>query len=581
MISTKDIWCPDCNQNKITKQEIEQRGKCISCYRREVTANTHNKPYVKFKDLPIERQQQIIYNRATIKMNRRTSNKSSSWNIHKEVEHKMSRSNKGKSKYDDIKELHEFIQQNSNLTAKQMVEYAVKNIKGCSKLTAATLYKIIHKNDYKYNGNQIKETKQESTYSRISKLFKTIETSDKTSRELYDFVVDELDYDKPFNTFSATLANLKIPFKRLPRSGNNISHSRRASVYTDDVMEVLNTFSTEDMTITQIYESLSSMFPNKGITYGNLSTKINRLKIPHRVPSIEEKRDIISKARDKKNNKVVQKLDEMLSKTNDTSNNISECDIKEVDRFEPIKQEINEVLSRKYKQLECEVSRTYTTDDYINFLDMLYYLSLHNEYIIRARRDQHDIMNAYQSDVVHEMENIIAEPGDTYLQDKLHLLRKERRYYEHDANDLISMKPVFELIDAQKVLSVKTKLEQIKEQRNSPVFIPIVDVNMVNKYDWASAGSLSSNKVNKQILVTNAKNNNSTNFIKINSRVNTYRVSCQLSGGGYGAFSHWHKDYKTTNEELALTCAESDLHKLSEKHKGVMWTNMDVHMLNV
>ena len=45
-------------------------------------------------------------------------------------------------------------------------------------------------------------------------------------------------------------------------------------------------------------------------------------------------------------------------------------------------------------------------------------------------------MNAYQSDIVHEQEHIIAQPGDTYLQDKLHILRKERRYYEHDTNDI-------------------------------------------------------------------------------------------------------------------------------------------------
>ena len=88
--------------------------------------------------------------------------------------------------------------------------------------------------------------------------------------------------------------------------------------------------------------------------------------------------------------------------------------------------------------------------------------------------------------------------------------------------------------------------------------------------------------MNKPILTTNARlyNTNKSNTKIINNKLNTYRVSCQLSGGGYGAFSHWHKDFKTSNEDLAMTCAEAALNQLADKHKGMMWTNMDVHMLN-
>lgn len=542
MDDTKDIWCPDCEQNKITKQELAFRGKCLSCYRRETAAKRFDKEYVKFKDLPIEEQQEIIYRRATLKSNRKTNNS------------KTSSLSQIKNKEDE---------DNINITKK----YSVKE---------------------------------------VMDFVKTLNPEEKTSRELYEAAKNNFKgFDKPFVNFLCNMRDYNVQFRRMTsqekydvcKAGvdryqesiklekSKKTRGSRASVYTEDVMEVLYTFSTKDMTLKEIYEILSNMFPNKGITYSNLSTKIHRLKLPHKVPSLEEKQSKMNDARNKKlaaenntyneDNKKDVETTEDVETINNTIENVQN------NRFEYIQQEMQQILQKKYKQLDCQVDRNYTTQDYIDFLDMLEYLSTNYEYIIRARRDQHDIMNAYQSDVVHEMESVVTDPGDTYLQDKLHLLRKERRYYEHDGNDLVAMKPLFQMLDTSKITEIKNKLIEVKNQRNNPVFIPIVDTGMIKKYDWCSAGTASSAKLNKPILITNNKNNNSTNFLKINSRIGTYRVSCQLSGGGYGAFSHWHKDYKTTNEDLALSCAMKDLNKLSAEHAGVMWTDVDVHMLNV
>ena len=56
-------------------------------------------------------------------------------------------------------------------------------------------------------------------------------------------------------------------------------------------------------------------------------------------------------------------------------------------------------------------------------------------------------MNAYQSDALHEVENAILEDGNTYLSDKMHILRKYRRYYESDYKNVSILKPFLELLD--------------------------------------------------------------------------------------------------------------------------------------
>lgn len=510
MNSTKDIWCPDCNQNLITKQELGMRGKCVSCYRREVASKRFDKPYVKFIDLPIEERQEIIYRRATIKSKRKIEKPNKVNPFKKEAENKV-------SKYDNNKELHTYIKNHPEMSYNKIAMYAYKNIPGCEELSGSAVRKIVIDNNYDHiNNASSKQNKilKDTLNNKILKLFSGDDISKYTSAEIYDRCVSELDYKGDIKSFRTALINSKIPYKRVRKnysvttitaSTNNTNH--RSGVYTEDIIEVLNTFCTQEMTLREIYDALISMFPNSGITPDNLCHRLKFLKIPYRKLTSQERAAALAKARSARRIKSKSsgesikddKIDNISTgnlELNDINKNYIKQDIKitssgnQVDRFEPIKQEIKQVLDRKYRQLGCEIERNYTIDDYINFLDMWSYLSVHCNNLIRIRNDQHDIMNAYQNDIIHEMENVVAEPGDTYLQDKLHIMRNERRYYEYDKNDLTTLQPLFETSDNVKILEIKQRLENIRDKRQNPIYIPVVDTGMIDKYNWSIARNI-------------------------------------------------------------------------------------------
>ena len=60
-----------------------------------------------------------------------------------------------------------------------------------------------------------------------------------------------------------------------------------------------------------------------------------------------------------------------------------------------------------------------------------------------------------------------------------------------------------------------------------------------------------------------------------------FRVSCKVSGGGYGAFSNWYRDYECTSESTALAYAKNTLTQLATNRKGMIWTDLSCVQLNI
>ena len=60
-----------------------------------------------------------------------------------------------------------------------------------------------------------------------------------------------------------------------------------------------------------------------------------------------------------------------------------------------------------------------------------------------------------------------------------------------------------------------------------------------------------------------------------------YRVSCNISGKGFGVFKKWYKDYVATDKQSAMDLAQQDLDGIKDIRKGVLINNMDCTEMGV
>ena len=503
------LICPDCQTNEL-KTEMEQKDIiCKSCKQRKMICSIHNKPYIRFIDLPQEEKDRLLRQRAN--MNRylekkkvKNQSKEESVTITKSETKPTIKTSNRKNNYSE--EFHQICSKDGSRSLKEIFEEITNTLPEYSNLQYKTLWGFMRRNNYPY-------TVDKSNLGR-SKISKVIEDQ----IEIPDNIIKEEEIDEPII----------------------------------------------------IEDSLADT--NEIISNPNIKLDLENIDLKYK-----------------------EEIDENINKTEPT-------------RFIPIREEVNEVLSCKYKNLNCTTERNYTTEDYINMLEMLSYLIENCETIIKARNDQHDILNAYQSDTIHECENVIAEDGDTYLQDKLHILRKERRYYEYDCNDLTVLNHLLKTFNKLSIDRVLALLKETYAKRQSPKFIPLVDYSMIGKYDWAINGDANSKKLQKPILTTNNnKRRNRNNYSTgINTNINIaqesinqanqssnlvkntkntlkkFKVTAELCGCGLGVFKPWSNEYMCLNEDYAKQWAKNSLEELINRpeHKGAYYTNLRVQQVN-
>ena len=283
-------------------------------------------------------------------------------------------------------------------------------------------------------------------------------------------------------------------------------------------------------------------------------------------------------------------------------------------------QQVDNVSNAKFVALNCKEPEKYTTDTYIKALEIIMDLCENRSSILEHRQKQHDIMNAYQNDVLHEVENADIENGDNTLLMKLKIVRNKRRYYEYDYNDVSILKTFLETVNLNKLKTVLGQLYKFKDIRENIVYKPNVDITMVDKYDWVvktkttNESDIKATKItstlseirdskdkcinaNKDIeskfkqqfkpgedfvanLITSQENikNKSNKKVPV---IKKYRVSCELSGGGYGTFKRWTREYTCLNEDLAKSFAEQEIQQIKTKNKGVLVTNFSVTQIPI
>lgn len=542
MVTKKDILCPHCNIEYITQNRFNDYGKCLSCMRRETIAKTKNLPYIKFVDLPQAERDRLIKQREQNNSYNKKKSNSTSNNGNKEQNKKPSKrpsKNSSKSKYEEV------------------------------------------------DGVRVRV--------------------------------------------------------------------RDNTIYTPEIINKILEISGDDVSAKEILAKLQELYPDKPFTYGNLSNIISRRNIPHKTKTnkatekfsaiieddldtnVEDEVEVIEPDVYVPVEKSVENVEKQVDKSRVAKINAEELP----ERFNSVIEEVDGVSDAKFRMEHCQLNRNYESQDYINTIEnlmkmstencdlldylgdieRLVYITSNGQDIVNKRRSQQNIMNAYQSDVIHEIENVISEDGNTYLSDKLHIIRNYRRYYEMDYRNVATLRPIrdsmataleklneaFKLfkesLDPKLLQGVLDNLKRNQNYVENPVFKPMVDTTMIEKYEWVKPMDTTSAKSKISVVhynpdgfnkgtVNNGRpvtrigmgaNTPPTNQLKARVRksLKIFRVSCKVSGGGYGVFQTWYRDYECTNKDTALSYAKNTLNQLSQTRKGMVFTDLDVVELNV
>lgn len=348
-------------------------------------------------------------------------------------------------------------------------------------------------------------------------------------------------------------------------------------IYTASMIDVIKDMANDNITVRDLMEKTKSIYPDKNINMGNFVNIITRHNIPHKSRSKKDKSEEVIV-----NNITEEKLennnyDNIQQNVLNYEKYLQKEDLTDEERLKPIEEEVTTVLYNKFKKDNCYNEIPYTTEDYIKMLEMLLNINEQKNTIVRNGVAQHRIMDLYEDDIVHETENILLPKGNTYLQDKLHVLRNKRRALEYNGGDISIMREFLNTIDMNALKNTIKNLKQEKENRVNFKYIPNVDETMIDKYNWCLATRENNYKALEPVVipyVTSTSNN------KAPKQLNTYRVSCQLSGAGFGAFKSYYKDYQAISQDIALSYGEQELEKMKKEKPGILIQNINIHKIN-
>ena len=368
--------------------------------------------------------------------------------------------------------------------------------------------------------------------------------------------------------------------------------------YTDDVINTLKDIVTDNMTLKEILYIIQNLYPqNEGFSISNLRYRLGKLGKTYKYEDKYIYTHNLNNNENKTSNLevgegVTIKGSDIISNIITTEANINNSienaqdylenmDITE-NSIDAIKEEVQGVINRKSKLLNCYVENNYTTEDYLNAINMLLYLKQNLNTVYTARRSQVDIFDAYQLDVLHECENVELAPGDTYIQDKLHILRQMRRAVKNDAEDLIMLKPLLALITDTTLETIKENFDKQIKLRNNVVYCPEVDVKMTKKYDWAKSSTLASGKTSRSIIKPTHTINDDASFnrslkpVKQLKNLKKFRILYKVSGGGQGAYKHLYKDISATSITQAREMGDKFINNLKAKNKDLLISDYNI-----
>lgn len=520
--------CPDCDELKKDADYIKVHGRCFNCDARKRILSTKGKPYIKFKDLSEQEKEKIIKSRKYQQKN--TPKKS----IKKENKNNTLIKRAGRTTYS--KEFLNFISNKPNLTRREIYNLVIKEF---------------------------------PEYSNLA-----------------------------YKNFENVMGRHNFPFLD--------GRKERKYIFTSEVQDFINALATEEMEFKDIYFVVKNRFEDKRLNDSNLRSYLLEHNIPYlKTKSLEpninsfivEEEDVlqppfipIPNEREFMSSPVP--VVDLKEPTSDTvEDNIPS-------RMQLAEEEVNKVLTKKYEEYQCNFDNPYTLDDIIKALEVLSFLKEHKYTIFYTGKLKHKITDAYEKDLCHVMENNIMSKGDMSIIDRLHILRNKRRNLEYQGKDLNIVQSFLKELNLDTLKDLLKTLYQEKQSRMNEKYVPYVDAEMSLKYDWCLAGKRqipdfstthfdelekTYDEINESKIAEQSRSELSlakNKKMQSSQRKFIYRVACEVSGGGLGAYRNWWKDITASNEEEALALGNHYIEIFCTGYRGSIHTKLRVTKLN-
>ena len=339
-------------------------------------------------------------------------------------------------------------------------------------------------------------------------------------------------------------------------------HGRGFALFTQKVSDYITSLDLENLTLEEISNLLYNKYKDERFkSINRISEFLDKWNLPYKKLDSDIKND---KNLSNNNNEIIKDIN---INDNMKDDNLVNEDKVYKERVDNVRKEINEVLNQKYKEQNCDTIHKYNTKDYINALEIIKYINQYYSEIVKKENDQHEIMNMYQMDIIHEMENVLSAPGDTTLQDKLHVLREERRQVQYDLEDLDIIKNWLDSINILKVSDTIDRLKRKQKNRQDVKYRVNVDNALVDKYEWAV-------KDTERDVLRNRNDEKIIGSYNVTPLLNTstklFRVSANISYDNNDKPVIWTKNYTAVNDKHALELGKRALNYLKKLNNHII-----------
>lgn len=394
-----------------------------------------------------------------------------------------------------------------------------------------------------------------------------IKFKDLPTKERAKIIAQREKINKPKEKVTAKVESTKVK-----------SSKNRTLIYTSEMIEHIKEIANNNITKYDLLRLVQKLYPDKKIT----STNFQNILARHNIPYLKKERK-----RTKNINPIIRttiiNYDE-LEKTEVESyinenenenenvlvenNNIIEESTIENPEEKALK-EINDVLTRKYRIMQCSKIFEYSIDDVLNAINMLKDIKENIDIYYEHGKKQHGILDYYEEDVFHEVENAYNSSLADYMLTKFKKIRNIRRNNEFSGKILDTLKSFVLGLDMNQLNGIIEDLEKHKKEQTNPVYIPRVDMTMCDKYDWAIQPSLKSNKTKNSKLV----------MAEVNKKQKLFRATALISGNG-SLFKQWTYDYICNTEDEARSMCKEFWDKKKQEQKGLLITNLIFTQIN-
>lgn len=564
---SNEILCKDCNENYINEERFKKFGVCLSCQRRMTMAKTHNFKYVPYKDLPQSEKDRLIKQRET----------NNRWAKKKNAKLKAG---------GDEKKLKELLSEMDKLPPEFLIATSNKISTMC-----------------KPRENQI------YTSEIVDEIKATANENISVSELRQIFINKYPDLNITASNFNNIISRHKIP--HASRTYGKSSTAEEKIIVNPVKTNKLNTTNSDDKENLKFsaYIDFNKMLepPQNLQSKHIIKQELDEDGDPIRLQPI--KQEVVSvldeKFKEKKCrnqfNYTVDDYINMLEMFEYLAGNIdglikcrdAQFNIVNDYQFDIVHEMENELAEEGNTYLQ---DKMYVMRDYRRYMEIDYKALKQLRPVLKLIRGMIHPNNLDDpksiSGCLKVLKQTISENAQPKFVPRVDVdmtkkydwaMNKNSKYKKAVAQ--ATSKQETSITETEQFLQSKLSDETIKLNKEEKYDLgkQLDDIDKQIKEDKPISKSIpiQDKSIKANASLKNMKSNVKLTEEQVRAGFGVYRVSCRISGGGFGVFRPWYKDYSCVKEEIAMAFAQQEFAKMKAENGQLLFTEIECHKLNV